>query len=76
MVQNGRVAVCSGSDILIEFSQSSYAGSSIYFFASVLNVFFAQYASINSFTRLAIKIKSHEQVYYQWPAQCGSKVLL
>jgi type VI secretion system protein ImpG len=76
VVQNGRVAVCSGSDILVEFSQASYAGSSIYFFANVLNVFFAQYASINSYTRLAIKIKSHEQIYHQWPAQCGSKVLL
>lgn len=76
VVQQGRVAVCSGSDILIEFSQASYAGSSIFFFANVLNVFFAQYASINSYTRLAVKIKSHEQIYHQWPAQCGSKVLL
>src|SRR5690606_5464666 len=56
VTQHGRVAVCSGSDIQLEFTQSSYAGSGIYFFASVLDVFFAQFASLNSYTRLAIKI--------------------
>ena len=74
--QHGRIAVCSGSEILLEFTQSSYAGSGIYFFASVLDVFFAQFASLNSYTRLAIKLRDHEHLYHQWPARCGSKVLL
>ncbi|MBU2114833.1 MAG: type VI secretion system baseplate subunit TssF [Gammaproteobacteria bacterium] len=76
VTQHGRVAVCSGSDIQLEFTQSSYAGSGIYFFASVLDVFFAQFASLNSYTRLAIKLREHEQLYHQWPARCGAKVLL
>lgn len=76
VVQQGRVAVCSGNDILLEFTQSSYAGSGIYFFASVLNVFFAQFATLNSYTRLAIKLRDQEQLYYQWPARCGDQVML
>lgn len=76
VTQQGRVAVCSGSDILLEFSQAAYAGSGIYFFANVLDVFFAQYATINSYTRLMVKLKEHEQLYHTWPARCGTKVLL
>ncbi|MEO3679769.1 type VI secretion system baseplate subunit TssF [Rheinheimera sp. FR7-31] len=72
----GRTAVCSGSEILLEFTQASYAGSGIYFFASVLDVFFAQYATVNSYTRLSVKLKEHEQLYHRWPARCGTKVLL
>jgi type VI secretion system protein ImpG len=72
----GRMAVCSGSEILLEFTQASYAGSGIYFFANILDVFFAQYATVNSFTRLSVKLKEHEQLYYRWPARCGTKVLL
>ncbi|GAB59040.1 type VI secretion system baseplate subunit TssF [Rheinheimera nanhaiensis] len=74
--QQGRTAVCSGSEILLEFTQASYAGSGIYFFASVLDVFFAQYATVNSYTRLSVKLKEHEQLYHRWPARCGTKVLL
>ncbi|MDP5134785.1 type VI secretion system baseplate subunit TssF [Rheinheimera baltica] len=74
--QQGRTAVCSGSEILLEFTQSSYAGSSIYFFANILDMFFAQYAAVNSYTRLSIKLKEHEQVYHRWPARSGTKVLL
>jgi type VI secretion system protein ImpG len=76
VIQHGRMAVCSGSEILLEFTQSSYAGSGIYFFANVLDVFFAQYATVNSYTRLAVKLKEHEQLYHRWPARCGAKVLL
>ena len=74
--QQGRTAVCSGSEILLEFTQSSYAGSGIYFFANILDVFFSQYATVNSYTRLSVKLKEHEQLYHRWPARCGTKVLL
>lgn len=74
--QQGRVAVCYGSEILLEFTQSSYAGSGIYFFANILDVFFAQFATVNSYTRLSVKLKEHEQLYHRWPARCGDKVLL
>lgn len=74
--QHGRLAVCSGSDILLEFNQSAYAGSNIFFFASILDVFFAQFAAVNSYTRLAVKLREQEQIYHRWPARCGAKVLL
>lgn len=72
----GRVAVCSGSEILIEMTQAAYAGSNVFFFASVLDHFFAQFAAVNSYTRLTIKLKEHEQHYHTWPARVGNKVLL
>ncbi len=74
--QQGRVAVCAGSDILIEFSQSSYAGTGVYFFAGILDIFFSQFAAINSYTRLSIKLRDQAQVYHTWPARVGTQVLL
>ncbi len=43
--QKGKVAFCSGSDIVIEFSESSFTGSSFYLFASILDVFFCAVCS-------------------------------
>ncbi|NMH64092.1 type VI secretion system baseplate subunit TssF [Shewanella salipaludis] len=74
--QGGRVAVCAGSEIRLEFSQSAYAGTGVYFFANILDVFFAQFAAINSYTRLSIKLKEQEQMYHTWPARVGGQVLL
>lgn len=74
--QNGRVAVCSGSEILIEMAQAAYVGSNVFFFGSILDLFFAQFAAVNSYTRLTIKLKEHEQKYHSWRARVGTKVLL
>ena len=76
VVQNGRVAFAAGTDIEITFANDDYAGSGVFFFASVLDCFFSQFASINSFTRLSLKLKEQDRVYHQWPARVGSGVLL
>ncbi len=74
--QGGRVAICSGSEILIEFSESSFAGSGIYFFSNILDAFFSQYAAINSFTRLSVKLREQDRLYHVWAARVGRRVLL
>ncbi|GLQ31856.1 type VI secretion system baseplate subunit TssF [Litoribrevibacter albus] len=74
--QNGRVAICSGSNILVEFTESAFAGSGIYFFSCILDAFFSQYAAINSFTRLAVKFRGQDNLYHEWDARIGRRPLL
>lgn len=74
--QDGRVAICSGSNIFIEFTESAFAGSGIYFFSCILDAFFSQYAAINSFTRLSVKFRGQDRPYHQWNARVGRRPLL
>lgn len=76
VVQKGRVGFAAGSDIEITFSSDDFSGSGMFFFASILDRFFAQFAAINSYTRVSLKLKEQEQVYYQWPARVGDSPLL
>lgn len=76
VVQKGRVCFASGSDIEITFANDDFSGSGVFFFASILEHFFAQFAAINSFTRVSLRLKEQEQVYHQWPARVGDRVLL
>lgn len=71
-----RRGMCQGSEILIQFSKPRYAGTSIYLFSAVLDRFFAQFAQLNSFTRLRIRLCGQSQDYYLWPARAGEGELL
>lgn len=46
----------------------------MYLFASVLNEFFAMYATINSFHQLHV-VEEKTGEYYQWPARLGDQLL-
>ncbi len=74
--QNGRVAICSGNNITVEFTESAFAGSGIYFFSTILDAFFSQYAAINSFTRLTVKFRGQDRPYHEWSARVGRRTLL
>ncbi|RWX57237.1 type VI secretion system baseplate subunit TssF [Photobacterium chitinilyticum] len=76
VVQNGRVGFCHGSDIELEFSNNELSGTDVFFFGCVLSHFFAQFTTINSFTRLNIRIRGQSDWLHRWPACAGGKVLL
>lgn len=74
--QKGRICFCNGTEIEIIFGTDHFAGSGIFFFSAILDHFFSQFASINSFTRLSIKFRGHDNTYHQWPSRAGSIPLL
>jgi type VI secretion system protein ImpG len=76
VVQNGRVGFCHGSDIILEFVNQELSGINLFFFGNVLAHFFAQYTTINSFTRLSIKQLGASDVLHRWPAMAGDKELI
>lgn len=47
----------------------------MFFFGSVLNEFFAQYVSLNSFSRLTVTGAEHGE-RFEWPARIGKRVIL
>ena len=73
---DGRATLCRGIEIEIELDDSQLAGSSSYLFATVLEHFFALYCSINSFTRVLVKLKSKEGYLKKCPPRAGEKILL
>jgi len=65
-----------GTSILLEMNEDNFAGEGdMYVFATVLNEFFALYASLNALTELTVKgIKFGE--LYRWPARLGAQAIL
>ena len=67
---------CRGTEITLEFDERAYVGSSAFLFASVLNHFFALYASVNSFTQLTITSTQREGIWKRWPPMAGGQAVL
>jgi type VI secretion system protein ImpG len=73
---DGHTTMCRGMEVEIEIDDYQLAGSSVYLYATILEHFFALYCSINSFTRVLVRIKSQEGYLKQCPPRAGEKILL
>jgi len=73
---DGRATLCRGIEIEIELDDSQLTGSSGYLFATILEHFFALYCSLNSFTRVLVKLKNKEGYLKKCPPRAGEKILL
>lgn len=66
---------CRGLDVAVTFDDDKYPGTGFYLLASVLERFLAQYASINSFTRLVARSKQREYWQKRWSPRTGNLTL-
>ena len=73
---DGHATMCRGMEIEITLDDSQLTGSSAYLFASVLEYFFALYCSMNSFTRVLVKLNNKEGYLKKCPPRAGEKILL
>jgi type VI secretion system protein ImpG len=73
---DGRTSLCRGIEIEIELDSSQMSGNSSYLFATVLEHFFALYSSINSFTRVLVKLKNKEGYLKKCPPRAGERIFL
>lgn len=69
-------AICRGLDIHIHFDDAFYPGDSCFLFATVLEKFFALYATINSYTRLSYSVRSKPGIVKKWPPRVGYRYTL
>lgn len=67
---------CRGTEITIHLDEEKYVGTGSFLFASVLERFFALYATINSFTQLIAKSRDGKGVIKAWPPRAGAKPLV
>ena len=65
-----------GLEIELTLDEEQLGGEGdMFFFGSVLNEFFAQYVTLNSFSRLTVKGAKHAEVF-EWPARIGKRAIL
>jgi len=69
-------AFCRGIDIEVLFDEQKFVSSGLYLLAAVIERFVALYGSINSFTRLAVKLQGRPGVLRRWPPRAGDQELL
>jgi type VI secretion system protein ImpG len=60
----------------MEFDEELFVGSGVFLFASVLEYFLGLYASLNSFSQLAIRTKQRKEVMHVWQPRAGQRILL
>ncbi len=68
----GPIVFGRGLGITLTLSESNFAGSGAYLFGAVLERFFAQHVSINSFVETTL-ISTTRGLIAKWPARTGNK---
>jgi type VI secretion system protein ImpG len=69
-------AFCRGLDVEITFDEQRFVSSGLYLLAAVLERFLALYGSINSFTRLTVKLHGRPGILRRWSPRAGDQELL
>jgi type VI secretion system protein ImpG len=68
-------SLCRGLDVTLEF-RADADPAAVFLVGSVLERFFALYASINSYTRLTLTKQGVSACLKQWPPRAGTRVIL
>lgn len=70
--RDGLPGFCRGLAVTLRLDEESFVGGSAFLFAAVLETFFAQYISLNSFTQLCA-LSEQGRVIGRWPPRIGWK---
>jgi type VI secretion system protein ImpG len=68
----GPISFARGLEITTTLDESAFEGSGVFLLGAVLEQFFAQFASINSFTETLVKSVERGEVM-RWPARIGRR---
>ena len=71
----GPMTLGRGLEVTLTCDESAFVGSSSFLLGSVLNRFFAKYASINSFTETVLRSQQRGEVM-RWPIAAGQRSTL
>lgn len=70
--RDGLPGFCRGVAVTLSLHEESFVGGSAFLFAAVLERFFAQYVSLNSFTQLCAVTQQGRELG-RWPPRIGQK---
>ncbi|MBZ2184142.1 MAG: type VI secretion system baseplate subunit TssF [Bryobacter sp.] len=76
LVSDDGIAFARGFEVDIEFDEDQFVGGGVYLFAAVIERFLANYASLNSFTKLNARTIQRKEPLRQWPPRAGQKILV
>ncbi|MFH0290409.1 type VI secretion system baseplate subunit TssF [Vibrio owensii] len=74
--EKGKVGFAHGVKLILTVSDQMISKEQVFLLGCVLSVYFSQFAEVNIFTQLEVKLKSTGQLFHQWPALIGNKALL
>ncbi len=66
------VEIAHGMQITLKFDESAYEGTGAYLLGSVLERFFARYATVNSFTETVLESIQRNEIE-RWPVRLGNR---
>jgi len=72
---NGPMAFGRGVEVTMVLDESAFEGASAFIFSAVLERFFSQYSSINSFTQTVVKTRERGEIM-RWPVRTGRRILM
>lgn len=70
------VSSARGTRVSLELDEEQFVGGGVYLFASVLEHFFALYASLNSFSQLVATTRQRKEALRAWPPRAGQAILM
>jgi type VI secretion system protein ImpG len=73
--ENG-IGFVRGHRVEMIFDEEQFVGGGVFLFASVLEYFLGHYASLNSFSQLAVRTQQRKELLRQWPPRAGEVILL
>ncbi len=72
----GNGAICRGVDVALELDARRLEGTGAFLLASVIDRFLGLYASINSFTRLTVRLHGRDEPLCTFPPRAGERPLV
>ncbi len=72
----GNGAICRGVDVSLELDARRLEGTGAFLLASVIDRFLGLYASINSFTRLTVRLNGRDEALCVFPPRAGDRPLV
>ena len=76
VVSENGIAFARGTRVELELDEEQFVGGGVYLFASVIEHFLAQYASLNSFSQLVASTRQRKEVLREWAPRAGQKILM
>lgn len=73
--ENG-ISFARGIRTEIELDEEQFVGGGVFLFASVLEYFLGLYATLNSFSQLAVRTKQRKEVLREWLPRAGQRILM
>ncbi len=73
---NNRIGIAQGTSICVEFDESQFVGSGLFLFAAILDHFFAQFCTLNSFTKFSAIHRGKDKPFCEWPPRSGTQELI